>query len=308
MKNKIYLDAEKESAIFTIDDREYEVSIETLTPEVAIQYLATSEGNRKINPDNIKKIKLAMESNTFHGLNGETIIFDEGNHLADGHTRCTAASQVPGFESKVFVIKGILPEDKLKIDKGVSRTPANDFQLAGIKSASLAAAIIIGYFSKIDESSFFSKCYRTREELIEEYRSNEKLYTEVIDHVNQVCENQRNLSPKLIGSSMVYLIKEKKYPKERVYNFFSQVGLLCADERRCSIVKWMNKTLNDHKEDSSKTNSFLFKSVLLTKTFNCWASGRGTNKLISYSVEKDKDIDFLDYETAEKSRIKIEGV
>lgn len=308
VKKKVYLDVEKESAVFTVNGKEFEVSIETLTPSIAKEYLATSEGNRKINSSNIKKIRMAMENGTFHGLNGETIIFDENNHLADGHTRCTAATQVPGFKSNVFVIKGILPEDKLKIDKGMSRTPANDFQLAGIDNAALTSSIIIGYFLRCDGGDITGKCFRTREELLKEYNEDKKLYIDVVNYVKQLCENQRNLSPKLIGSSIIYLIKVKRYPIERVKDFFNQVGLLCADERRCAIVKWMNRTLNDHKEDSTKTNSVLFKNVLLTKTFNCWATGRGTNKLISYSVEKDKEIDFLDYEVAEKARIKVEGI
>lgn len=110
--------------------REYTISLERITPEMALAYKDSSAGNRKEKGDTVEgKYAPDMKDGRW-ALNGETIVFDVNGNLRDGHNRMRAImrSQTPIV---TFVIRGIDPEGVVTIDTGVSRSFADHLIISG---------------------------------------------------------------------------------------------------------------------------------------------------------------------------------
>src|SRR5260370_26961564 len=107
-------------------------SVCKITPDVAKDLLATSEGNRRITPTTVSKYAQAIES---WKLNGETIIFDTVGHLTEGHHRLHACikAQQPFVTCVVFGA-----ESRETLNWGRSRTPADGVSITSPELKNIA--------------------------------------------------------------------------------------------------------------------------------------------------------------------------
>lgn len=120
------------------------VSIETITPQVAIAMLERNVKNR-----NIKRLETLIETigNGAWRLNGSTIVFDSEGNLVDGQHRLTACikADVP---ITTIVVRGVDSETQVTMDSGYKRTLQDFLKLAGYKECSLLAAITLALMRK----------------------------------------------------------------------------------------------------------------------------------------------------------------
>lgn len=100
---------------------------ETITPDKAKKYLATSEGNPRygasskvVNKAALSKLVSDMKANKWIDT-GEAIQFDWNGHLINGHHRLTAVVQ-SGKPQEILVVRGISPMAKLYIDTSTKRS------------------------------------------------------------------------------------------------------------------------------------------------------------------------------------------
>jgi len=107
------------SAIFEFEGMVYRVSLETITPERAQQYIDSSEGNRKSAARNSERYAIDVKARTW-ALTGEPVLIDSDDQLIDGHGRLLAIISA-GEPITVFVIRGIDPAVRMYIDTVKSR-------------------------------------------------------------------------------------------------------------------------------------------------------------------------------------------
>lgn len=110
-----------------------------VNPDWARRALESSLGNRNLNKAKIETFSKQMIDGRWN-LNGETIVFDSGNHLRDGHGRCTAIIK-SGCSVPMIVIRGIELTAWCTIDKGTGRSYQNSLQMMGVSNYALRSTI-----------------------------------------------------------------------------------------------------------------------------------------------------------------------
>ena len=103
-------------------------TLETISPEMAKQYLATSKGNRRIHPGRVDAYTRDMQMNRWYV--GATIKFDTDGALIDGHHRLSAVLMY-GFPVRFLVIRKLPPESVAGIDVGQTRRHHQISKFAG---------------------------------------------------------------------------------------------------------------------------------------------------------------------------------
>ena len=84
------------------------VTVETITPELAEQYLGNNHKHREIRDSKVEKLAAAMTDDNWQ-LNGKTIVFDKDGVLLNGQHRLTAVI-LSGKSLTTLVVKGIEKE------------------------------------------------------------------------------------------------------------------------------------------------------------------------------------------------------
>ena len=82
-----------------------EVTVETITPEMAEQYLGFNHQHREIKSSKVDKLASAMIEGDWQ-LNGKTIVFDKDGKLLNGQHRLTAVV-LSGQPLTTLVVRGI---------------------------------------------------------------------------------------------------------------------------------------------------------------------------------------------------------
>lgn len=122
-----------------------QVSIETITPEIAAAYLHTSEGNRSLKAAKVASYARDMSGGKWQE-NGESIIFDAKGSLIDGHHRLTACTK-SGHSFRSAVVRGVESEAKKTIDMGASRSVGDALHLHGYKNSNHLSGVVVALFS-----------------------------------------------------------------------------------------------------------------------------------------------------------------
>lgn len=118
-----------------------EMKIETITPELAREWLATTTRNRPVSALAVGQYQRDLEAGNWQ-FTGDPIRFDTGGHLIDGQHRLHAvAAQPDGFEMQSVVIRGLEPESQMVMDQGRRRTPGQQLALLGVKHSNNVASV-----------------------------------------------------------------------------------------------------------------------------------------------------------------------
>lgn len=97
-----------------------EVSVETITPELATRYLASNVKNRSVRKQEVEAYAREIKRGTF-ALTHQGIAFDDSGHLIDGQHRLMAIATA-GIPVQMVVARGVVPMAFSVIDRGASRT------------------------------------------------------------------------------------------------------------------------------------------------------------------------------------------
>ena len=107
------------------------ISIERITPQVAVEMLKCNIHNRKMPREPIIEAIIKGEWE----LNGATIVFSDKGVLLDGQTRLSAIAE-SGIACDTVVVRGISASAQMVMDSGVKRSVAMQLELLGVKDAS----------------------------------------------------------------------------------------------------------------------------------------------------------------------------
>jgi hypothetical protein len=117
-----------------------ELSVETITPEIALQMLEANTRNRRLSDRLISIYAQAIKDDEWR-LNGEPIIFDYNGTLQSGQHRLLAVIEA-GVPIRTVVVRGAEPEGLFTLDSGRKRKLTDALNLLGEKDvANLSGAI-----------------------------------------------------------------------------------------------------------------------------------------------------------------------
>lgn len=109
-----------------------QVTIETITPELAAEYLKANTSNRPCSPARIAELAGMMKRGEYM-LNGDAIRFSEDGVLLDGQGRLKACIAA-GVSFTTLVIRGLPRETFKTMDLGKKRNSADLFAIRGEKN------------------------------------------------------------------------------------------------------------------------------------------------------------------------------
>ena len=150
-----------------------------VTPNVAKEYLATSEGNPRygsssklVNEQAVKKMVDDLKNNRWFDT-GEAIQFDWNGHLVNGHHRLSAIIS-SGKSQELLVVKGISPQAVPHID-GINKRPLPQRLAAYGYGADIANGKTVGAIR-------LAICFRKGRSFMEHYMSDEWFMDFVNEH------------------------------------------------------------------------------------------------------------------------------
>ena len=153
---------------------------ETITPEMAKEMLAASQGNPRYGNstkmiDNRKVEKLArdMRSGNWLETNG-TIGFDWNGHLIDGHHRLSAVVK-SGKPQSFIVVRGLSPLASKVIDCGSSRSQSSRFSNSYGVGAALGSARTLA-------AARISLRFRKGDHYVDAKMTDTELFDYIVDH------------------------------------------------------------------------------------------------------------------------------
>lgn len=279
------------------------VDVILLTPDKAREFLANQRNNRKMKCANLSKLENDI-SNDRYVYNGDPLRFDRHGRMCDGQHRCQACIKT-GKSFPVLIVRNLPDEAFPTIDSGASRTAADVFGFEDIGKSTVISSSVRFYlalhndFSGIQEDGYGRLGVQaktksnsfTNSQLLEEYRKNSAIWDIIGTKANNLSEQRRFLTPANVGGLLFYLIKDKKHPEEKVYDFMTQ--LLGKRDSQYDVVNKMRDVLidrKDHKDTKRYTGAYILG--LLAKTWNAFISGKDVKRL-KYNKDVEGKIDFL---------------
>lgn len=113
-------------------------SVETVTPEIAGEWLRKNTHNRSMKRWNLAGMVSDMKAGNWQ-FTGEPIKFSKDGTLIDGQHRLTAIAQ-SGIPQEMLIVRGLEMESQHTMDAGARRSATDALNLRGEKHAPILAA------------------------------------------------------------------------------------------------------------------------------------------------------------------------
>ena len=274
--------------------------VETITPEMAREYLKANVVNRKLNNRTVDLYVDQMVKGLWI-MNGEAISFTIGGALVNGQHRLNAIIKY-GKPVAFLVVRGCDENSFSTCDSGRNRTTGDVFSIKGINNNISMAAIVNKYFLFHYGYSVFSKVEAktthnnignhrniTKQEFLDEYYSSVYLYEKAIQLARACVNKVRLFSTSELGGLIVYLSKDKHHSFEVIESF---CRMLFLNENICNstIDVLREKIIQDRLSLNTMTSRY--RSALIAKTWNAYITGKEL-KVLSWSEAKEGKIYFL---------------
>ena len=115
-------------------------AVETVTPELAAEWLEANPRNRKINQRHVSALAVEIRAGRWL-VTGEAIKLTADGQLLDGQHRLWAVLEA-GMPIRTMVVRGIQSEAQLVMDTGAARKPGQGLGLLGYANANATAAAL----------------------------------------------------------------------------------------------------------------------------------------------------------------------
>lgn len=160
-----------------------QIEVETITPELAKEYLKGNTNNRSLRAHHVANIARDIVSGNWR-LNGDAIRFNCDGQLLDGQHRLSAIVRA-GQPVKTVVARGIERSAVVTIDAGAKRTAGDQLSLRGVKGANSTATAVRYAMSMRDSTNFRPGSY-TNSEVLDFYQKHRGI-SENIDAIRKKC-------------------------------------------------------------------------------------------------------------------------
>lgn len=266
--------------------------VETITPDVAREYLKANTSNRPISKGHVETISNQMKKGEFL-LNGESIIFSNEGVLMQGQHRLAACikSNTP-FQS--VVVRGIPYSSFHTLDSGRNRTISDVFAIKDIPEYTRMSAIVNSYMKIHQGIGYYIACEGlqrmklSKKDVFDEYNKYSQLFTEIRLFANKCYDKMRILKHSYIGGIMAYLIIDKKHPQDFVESFFTMLFYqtnISNDTINILRVKLINDLASERKMTAK------YKLAIIAKCWNAYVENKEM-KVLSYNEGKEGVVNF----------------
>ncbi len=193
-----------------------QMKIETVTPDLAAEWLTNNPQNRNIRASHVKRIARDMLSGRWQ-LNGDTIRFNCDGSLIDGQHRLSACV-MSGVSFQSMIVRGLDSNVRKTIDDGARRTHGDRLAMTGTKHATTVSAALKLITSLARGVANYQS---TATELDDILAKNPELHESAA-----LAGNAKNIGSKATISAYHYIIK-RVYDEEMADEFF-QVWKTCV--------------------------------------------------------------------------------
>jgi hypothetical protein len=183
---------------------------QTITPELAKEYLLKTKLNRRLSETNVNYLFIQMKQGNWMQT-ADCIKFGTDGSLLDGQHRLSAIVKL-GEPVKMMVAEGLKPEVFTVLDTGKSRSAADVLAASNFKAAhnlaALARAIILYKAGRYDKDSGHNKTVASNKSILEFVEKHEELIEIVTFCHNEIYYKFRFIPLSTLG--MIYFVLAKK--------------------------------------------------------------------------------------------------
>lgn len=266
---------------------------ETITPQMAQEYLRKNVGNRNLSMKTVKMYADLMKKGKWM-LNAQTISFTDDGFLLDGQHRLQACilAEVPFVTS---VATGVDKETFASIDCGRNRIMGQLVGMQGIKHYNIVAgafnfaqSLITGQKVCGSNGKYKGVGY-TNVEKMELFEQDKEEYIQAGSMARSLCANNRLMEASVVGGTIYYLKRICGYNENFIKTFFE--GVLSFSSSSNSSIELLRKRLMGEKCGIKKTSRFILFALLI-KTWNAYVIGKDVGCL-RFNEEKEKYPEFI---------------
>lgn len=252
-----------------------QVSVETITPALAKEYLNSNTTNRPCSDLYVRAYADAMLRGEWK-LNGSSIDFDTDGRLINGQHRLKACIMAnKPFDS--VVVRGVVPEAYTTYDNGRSRNAGQLLQMQGIPNAGLVSACVKQAFM-IQNGLVCTKGGHngsagrglTNSQVVELFNGDPETYIDCTKAAIRI-KGGHVLRVGQMAGYMYYLRSRLSYSKGMVEVFFSDIcSYSTVDNPMLDALR--QRFLRDATLPIKMTNEY--KHNLIRKAWNAWIDGK----------------------------------
>lgn len=246
---------------------------ENITPQKALEYLKTSQGNRPISKPTVLSYADTMKQGKWL-LNGCSINFDINGNLLDGHHRLHAVIEA-NIPVKFDVCRGVPTESFATYDCGRHRTLGQLLAMQNTKHYNLAASIVMvnevlcktgRVYTNNSNVAGDSKKRLSNAEKYELYRKDPDGFNAVSLIIVRLQSRCRILSGSWAGGLYYFLTHKGGYREDEVLPFFEQLFSLSAAENQS--IEQLRQLITRYAFSSSTKLSTEALWAYIVKTWN----------------------------------------
>lgn len=251
-------------------------SIETITPDIAREYLTYNKVNRCLSKGQVAYYARMMSEGRWL-LNGESIVFDEKGNLADGQHRLNAII-LANIPVQSVVVRNVDTEAFTTFDQGKARSASDSFRIKGIANGNNISAGIRRYilWRRMESGSISSVAKSSpgdtglakvsTEEHLAVYKESPEFWQNECKFCLSCYNRCRLFSTTDIMGISAYLQLDKGYNAEVVHSFFEQLFFEeCTENGSLALLRRI--IINDTMSSKGVRMTPKYKTQLLAK---CW--------------------------------------
>ena len=259
----------------------FSCDIETITPEVAKQWLKRNSQNRPVSESHCRSLARDMEQGDW-SVCGSAIVFNIHGELIDGQHRLSAVVK-SGCPIESPVMKGISDDQAfMYIDQGKKRSAADVMSTVGkSKSTTRAAATKLVYqmVRSSDLTQFRLSNQRVANKTLFEFESSLPEIEEAVEWSS--CFNR--FSTRAVISSAMIILMRIDYDQAR--NFFERLHEGIFPHHDHPILRLRDALIM--KRNPSLHREILMDLAMIFKTWNLSLSGK-TIKVLQWRQDKSQ--------------------
>jgi hypothetical protein len=244
---------------------------EFVTPDMALEWLAANENNRKLRLDDVAYLKNCILSNAWRETH-QGIAFYEDGTLADGQHRLTAIMEA-GVGVWIWVARNMSRENADALDRGIPRNHRDHLHFNGIKSDARRVAACVCminqyYTQRSEKASRWSKRRLRPDEFAKFYEA----FSEAIEFAHGPQKQLHSCVIAVIASAWF------TQDRERLSQFCSILALgVASDSSDQAAIRLRDFLLNkQYGQGEAARNDLFLKACSALRAF---LDGRPLSKL-----------------------------
>ena len=252
-----------------------DISIETITPDVARQMIASNTQNRPLSKSVCQRYASEMKDGKWMN-DGAPIRFSHSGRLLDGQHRLNAVIN-SGTTIEAIVVRGLNDDSFQTMDTGKGRGGGDVLAIRGAKNANNTSAICSAYYYYQKSGHPGNKGGAekiTNAKIIDIYEKNPE-----ISAAAELLRSSKWITSHLSSMALgvLYVAACKRGQKDKVVQFFRELANPTQETIGTAIMPLREKLI-ENKASKEKLSREMIAAYVF-KAYRDWRGGRMTRKL-----------------------------